>query len=305
MGPSGSMRRLRQAAAGPARARATVPRWRGERGVAVAGPAERAAAAAVAGAAAAPCRTCSRRLPGHCGGLPAGVAARDMPATAGTRGNAGGAGPQRSPGSGRHDAGLVQGRRPLAVPRRRHVADRGWRGDGRRRGLIPGPVARADRRLRGAVTGGACGVRRPGRRRSATTGTGVDTGGRGHGAACPTAPAGPPRRRRPGGSVGSLPHARRPSRGGSRRAGKQPAWCAAPGARAARAGALLHARGGPGSHALLQLGGALRGAARPLAQALELARLREDEQREDRDPGQRRERRDRTDLGKRVRKRER
>lgn len=36
---------------------------------------------------------------------------------------------------------------------------------------------------------------------------------------------------------------------------------------------LLHARGGPGGHALLHLGRALRAAAGPLAQALQLARL--------------------------------
>ena len=68
-------------------------------------------------------------------------------------------------------------------------------------------------------------------------------------------------------------------------------------------GGLLHARGGSGGDALLQFGGALRGAPGPLAQALQLARLREDEQREDRNPHQRDERRDRTDLRERVRKR--
>jgi hypothetical protein len=44
-------------------------------------------------------------------------------------------------------------------------------------------------------------------------------------------------------------------------------------------------------------------AAGPLAQALQLARLREDEQRKDRNPEERSEGRDRTDLCERVRKR--
>jgi hypothetical protein len=68
-------------------------------------------------------------------------------------------------------------------------------------------------------------------------------------------------------------------------------------------GCLLHTRRGPGAHALLQFSRTLRRASGPLAQALELARLREDEQRKDRDPAQRGEGRDRTDLRERVRKR--
>jgi hypothetical protein len=49
--------------------------------------------------------------------------------------------------------------------------------------------------------------------------------------------------------------------------------------------------------ALLEIGCALRRAAGPLAQALDLARLREDEQRENRDAQQRCESGDRADLG--------
>jgi hypothetical protein len=54
---------------------------------------------------------------------------------------------------------------------------------------------------------------------------------------------------------------------------------------------------------LFLFGRALRGAPGPLAQALELAGLREDQQREDRDAEQRGEGRDRTDLRERARQR--
>jgi hypothetical protein len=63
--------------------------------------------------------------------------------------------------------------------------------------------------------------------------------------------------------------------------------------------------GGHGTHALLELGGALGCASSPLAQALNLARLGEGEQRHDRDARQRRERRYRANLGERVRQRQR
>jgi hypothetical protein len=51
------------------------------------------------------------------------------------------------------------------------------------------------------------------------------------------------------------------------------------------------------AHALLEIGRALRCAAGPLAQTLDLARLREDEQRENCDAQQRCESGDRADLG--------
>jgi hypothetical protein len=59
-------------------------------------------------------------------------------------------------------------------------------------------------------------------------------------------------------------------------------------------------RGGPSSYALLQLGSTLRSAAGPLAQALQFARLRKEQQRKDRNPDQRGKRRDRPDLGERA-----
>jgi hypothetical protein len=58
----------------------------------------------------------------------------------------------------------------------------------------------------------------------------------------------------------------------------------------------LGAGGGLGGDALLGLGGALRSAAGPLAQAAQLARLGEDEQRENGDTEQGGERSDRADL---------
>jgi hypothetical protein len=68
-----------------------------------------------------------------------------------------------------------------------------------------------------------------------------------------------------------------------------------------RDGRLLGASRRLGADALLVLGGALRGAPGPLAQTFQLARLREDEQRQHRDSQQRSECRDRADLGNRVR----
>jgi hypothetical protein len=59
----------------------------------------------------------------------------------------------------------------------------------------------------------------------------------------------------------------------------------------------MDARGRRGAHALLEIGGALRCTAGPFAQPLELAGLGEEQQRQNRDPDQRGERRDRSDLG--------
>ena len=67
----------------------------------------------------------------------------------------------------------------------------------------------------------------------------------------------------------------------------------------------LRPRGRRGHDALLLFGRPLGGAAGPLAQALDLARLREDEQREDRDAHDRGECGDRAYLGERVGERER
>jgi hypothetical protein len=64
---------------------------------------------------------------------------------------------------------------------------------------------------------------------------------------------------------------------------------------------LLEAHRRGGAHTLLEVGGALRSAPRPLTQALELAGLREDEQRQNCDAHQCGERRDRSDLGERAR----
>jgi hypothetical protein len=64
-------------------------------------------------------------------------------------------------------------------------------------------------------------------------------------------------------------------------------------------------RGGLGADALLLLGGALGSAPRPLAQPLELARLREHQQRQNGDPDEGGKCRDRSDLGERFRQRQR
>jgi hypothetical protein len=66
-------------------------------------------------------------------------------------------------------------------------------------------------------------------------------------------------------------------------------------------GRLLDASRGLSGDALLMLGGALRRAASPFAQTFQLARLREDEQRQHRDPQQRGKCRDGADLGNRAR----
>jgi len=70
-------------------------------------------------------------------------------------------------------------------------------------------------------------------------------------------------------------------------------------------GATLQPRGGLGADALLLFGRALGCAPGPLAQPLKLARLREHEQRQNRDPYERGKRGDRPDLRERARKRQR
>jgi hypothetical protein len=67
----------------------------------------------------------------------------------------------------------------------------------------------------------------------------------------------------------------------------------------------LDTRGGVGAHALFGFRRALGSTSGPLAQTLDLARLGEHEQREHRDPKQRREGHYRTHLGERVRDRQR
>ena len=293
-------RRLAAAQAGPAR------RGARRRGTPASADAPGAAAVAAPAAAAAARRRgdggrSSAGAPGAPplgGGVAAPLALRERPppTQAGRPARARRRGPRRSSrlrvGPRRMtDRRLLRGGRGRggSAPARRSAPERRSGPARRSCAWARRPGGRPPRR---AAVGGRHGGRGArGGSRSARRGRRGGAGRRGGDGGGPAGASAAARPGRPRAAAGALRHCTgrcaRWRRSARRPDAPVPAGTARAGCGTGRAGARGRAR----AHALLELGGALGGAAGPLAQALELARLGEDEQRQHRDPERARRRR--------------